>query len=513
MGVLVTETDVIIVGAAPTGLMLAGELRRQGTRVLVLERLLEPRPVPKAGGIGGQLLRFLDYRGLTERFEAASGKPRPSPRFPFGGLHVDLTQLADNPMEALLLPQPNLERLLEEIAVELGAEVRRGHEVTGLTQDDDSVTANVDGPEGPYRVTAQYLVGCDGVGSAVRDMAGIAFPGVTYPEVNRLGHFAMPDAVTLRDDGDYEIPGVGRVRAGYTQTERGVFAISSYTPNDLGLYTSEEQVHDYGYDDTEPMTVAEFQDSIRRVLGADIPLIEPTRLTRFTYGARQVDRYRAGRVLVAGDAAHQFPSGGVALTAGMLDTVNLAWKLAADIDGWAPPGLLDTYHDERHLAGARTLVHTQAQVALRRGLDAAADALRQVVSELLLDGPAQRRVGEMIAGADIRYPIPGSDRHALVGTFAPTSVAKLCHAARPILVDLADRQELRDAIRGWADHVDVHTAETDRRPADALLIRPDAHIAWAATIDEPADSAIPALREALAYWFGAPVSRVSRRRG
>jgi 2-polyprenyl-6-methoxyphenol hydroxylase-like FAD-dependent oxidoreductase len=515
MGVRVTETDVIIVGAAPTGLMLAGELRRLGTRVLVLERLLEPRPVPKAGGVGGQLLRFLDYRGLTERFETASGKSRPTPRFPFGGLHVDLAQLADNPMEALLLAQPDLERLLEVIAVELGAEIRRGHELAGLTQDDDSVTADVCGLEGPYRVSARYLVGCDGVGSPVRDMAGIAFPGVTYPEVNRLGHFAMPDSVTLRDDGDYEIPGIGRVRAGYTQTDRGVFAISSYTPEDLGIYTNEEE--ERSYDDAEPMTVAEFQDSIRRVLGADIPLVEPTRLTRFTYGARQVDRYRAGRVLVAGDAAHQFPSGGVALTSGMLDTVNLAWKLAAEIDGWAPPGLLDTYHDERHLAGARTLLHTQAQVALRRGLDAAADALRQIVSELFLDEQAQRRVGAMIAGTDIRYPMPGSDRHALVSTFAPdlvlrtdrgtTSVAELIRAARPILLDLADRQDVREAVRGWEDRVDVHTAETDHRPADALLIRPDAHIAWAATIDEPADTAALTLREALSYWFGAPVSR------
>ncbi|KAA0077400.1 FAD-binding monooxygenase [Mycolicibacterium sp. P9-64] len=509
-----TETDVIIVGAAPTGLMLAGELRRHGVGVLVLERLLEPRPVPKAGGVGGQLLRFLDHRGLTGRFEAASGQPRPTPRFPFGGLHVDLTQLAENPMEALLLPQPDLERLLEEIAVELGAEVRRGHELAGLAKDDDAVTADVCGPDGPYRVTARYLVGCDGVGSPVRDMAGIAFPGITYPEVNRLGHFAMPDSVTLRDDGDYEVPGIGRVRAGYTQTDRGVFAMSSYTPDDLGLYTSEEQDHDYGYDDTEPMTVAEFQDSIRRVLGADIPLIEPTRLTRFTYGARQVDRYRVGRVLVAGDAAHQFPSGGVALTAGMLDTVNLAWKLAAEIDGWAPPGLLDTYHDERHLAGARTLQHTQAQVALRRGLDAAADALRQVVSELLLDEPAQRRVGEMIAGADIRYPMPGSDRHPMVGTFAPdlalrtargtTSVAELARAAQPVLLDLADRHDVREAVRGWEDRVDVHTAETDDRPADALLIRPDAHIAWAATMKESASTAVPSLREALSHWFGAP---------
>jgi len=498
----VTETDVIIVGAAPTGLMLAGELRRHGVHTLVIERLPQIREVAKAGGIGGQLLRLLDHRGLTERFETASGMPRPTPRFPFGGLHVDLTQLDDNPMEALRIPQPGLERLLEEIAVELGAEVRRCHELTGLTQDDDSVTADVRGPDGPYRVTARYLVGCDGVGSTVRDMAGIAFPGVTYPEVNRLGHFAMPDTVTLRDDGDYDVAGIGHVRAGYTQTDRGVFAMSSYTPGDLGLYTSEEQDHDY--DDSDPMTVAEFGDSIRRVLGADIPLIEPTRLTRFTYGARQVDRYRVGRVFVAGDAAHQFPSGGVALTAGMLDTVNLAWKLAAEIDGWAPPDLLDTYHDERHLAGARTLLHTQAQVALRRGLDGAADALRQVVSELLHDEPAQRRVGAMIAGADIRYPMPGSDRHALVGTFAPTSVAELSHAARPFLVDLANRKEIRDAVSGWEDRVDVHTAATDDRPADALLIRPDAHIAWAATTDEPTGTAAHTLRQALVHWFGEP---------
>jgi hypothetical protein len=123
----------------------------------------------------------------------------------------------------------------------------------------------------------------------------------------------------------------------------------------------------------------------------------------------------------------------------------------------------------------------------------------------------------MIAGSDIRYPMPGSDRHALVGTFAPdlvlrtdrgaTSVAELIRAARPILLDLADRQDVREAVRGWEDRVDVHTAETDHRPADALLIRPDAHIAWAATIDEPADTAALTLREALSYWFGAPVSR------
>jgi hypothetical protein len=259
--------------------------------------------------------------------------------------------------------------------------------------------------------------------------------------------------------------------------------------------------------------VTELRDSIRRVLGVDLPLGEPTRLTRFTFHARQVERYRDGRILLAGDAAHLFPAPGVALNAGLLDTVNLAWKLAADIHGWAPAGLLDTYHDERHLAGARTLLHTQAQVALRRGHDSAAEALRELFQELLVDEQPLRRIGALIAGSDIRYPLPGHDHHALIGTFAPdltlhagrgaTSLAELMHTARPVFLDLADRSDLRETARDWRHRIDIHTAETDHRPADALLIRPDAHIAWAATVDEPTDTAAPTLREALSGWFGS----------
>ncbi|SHN33905.1 FAD-dependent monooxygenase [Streptomyces yunnanensis] len=250
-----------------------------------------------------------------------------------------------------------------------------------------------------------------------------------------------------------------------------------------------------------------------RVLGADLPLGEPLRLSRFTFKARQSERYRDGRILLAGDAAHLFPATGVALNAGMLDAVNLAWKLAADVHGWAPAGLLDTYHDERHLAGTRTMLHTQAQVALRREHDPAAEALRQVFQELLVDEQPLRRMGSLVAGTDIRYPMPGS-HHALAGTFAAdltlhtdqgtTSVAELMHTARPIFLDLAGRPDLRETARDWRQRVDVHTAKIDDRPADALLIRPDAHIAWAVTIGEPADSAAPALREALSGWFGTP---------
>jgi hypothetical protein len=251
------------------------------------------------------------------------------------------------------------------------------------------------------------------------------------------------------------------------------------------------------------------------VLGVDLPLGEPIRLTRFTFHARQVERYRDGRILMAGDAAHLFPAPGVALNAGLIDTVNLGWKLAAAVHGWAPAGLLDTYHDERHLAGERTLLHTRAQVALRRGHDEAAVALRDLFQELMADEQPLRRIGALIAGTDIRYPLPNPNDHPLTGTFAPdlalrtdrgaTSLGELLHPARPVLLDLADRTDLREIDRDWQHRVDLHTAVTDDRPADALLIRPDAHIAWAATIDEPIDAATPELRDALSGWFGAPL--------
>src|SRR6266700_1759997 len=126
------DADVIVVGAGPTGLMLAGELGLAGARTLVLERLPKIRDTPKAGGLSGQILELLRYRGELERFEAASTAPRPaSGRFPWGGMHIDLTQLPDPPMQALPLPQPLLEGVLDEFARELVAEIRRGREVVG----------------------------------------------------------------------------------------------------------------------------------------------------------------------------------------------------------------------------------------------------------------------------------------------------------------------------------------------------------------------------------------------
>jgi hypothetical protein len=256
--------------------------------------------------------------------------------------------------------------------------------------------------------------------------------------------------------------------------------------------------------------VTELGESISRVLGVHLPLGEPTRLTRFTFHARHIERYRDRRIMLAGDAAHLFPAPGVALNAGMMDSVNLAWKLAAAIQGWAPAGLLDTYHEERHVAGERVLMHTRAQVALRRGHDEAAVALRELFQELVSDDDAARRIGKMIAGTDICYPTANPNQHPLTGSFAldpgvHTGIAGITHTARGVLLDLADRADLREAARGWERRIDVVTADVVDRPADALLIRPDAYIAWAATTAQPGDEDAVGLQEALAHWFGEPL--------
>ncbi|GLW53615.1 hypothetical protein Kpho01_16260 [Kitasatospora phosalacinea] len=319
----------------------------------------------------------------------------------------------------------------------------------------------------------------------------------------------------MLDGGDLDVPGLGTVRAGFTRTERGLLGVGTSPGSPVvSLYTTEEEGTEY--DDDIPMTVAELQGSLRRVLGAEIPVREAVRLSRFTFKARHAEQYRSGRILLAGDAAHLFPATGVAISAGMLDAVDLAWKLAADLHGRAPDGLLDSYQDERRSANARTMLHTQAQVALRRGTDPAAEALRELLQELLADEQPLRRTAALVAGADLRHPVPGpSDHHPMAGSFLPAPTAPggrgtagpapLLPTARPVLLDLADRADLRRAAEGWRSRVDVRAAATTAdRAADAVLVRPDGHVAWAAAVGEPAERAAPALRAALAHWFGAP---------
>jgi 2-polyprenyl-6-methoxyphenol hydroxylase-like FAD-dependent oxidoreductase len=363
--------DVVIVGGGPTGLMTACELALAGIRPIVLERLPERSTMPKANGLVGRVVQALDYRGLYERFSQQPAPPRGVPHFPFGALTLNLSTVDPNPLYILPIPQRRLEQLLEQRAHELGVEIRRGHEMTSLSHSDTAVTVDVLGPDGDYRLTTRFLIGADGGHSLVRKQASIDFPGITDDSfVGRTGQVAILPPVAVPGTGELEVAGVGRLRpATFTRTDRGLFAYGMFQP---GIYRV--AVHEWAgepVEDSTAMPIEELRDAARRVLGGDVPMSEPpdgqpAALTRSTQGnSRLASRYRQGRVFLVGDSAHVHSGiGGPGLNLGLQDAINLAWKLAAEVNGWAPEGLLDTYHGERHPVGERVILSTRAQTAL-----------------------------------------------------------------------------------------------------------------------------------------------------
>jgi 2-polyprenyl-6-methoxyphenol hydroxylase-like FAD-dependent oxidoreductase len=530
--------DVVIVGGGPTGLMLAAELRLGGADPLVLERLPEISQVPKGNGLVGQIVPTLDYRGLADRFRAEATFAGPVPQFPFGSVPLDFSRLPASPLHILAIPQRRLEQLLDDWLKELGGAVRRGHEVLALALPGDGSLATVDvrGPDGDYRLRARYVVGCDGARSLVRKQAGIGFPGVTSSETSRIGRVFLPTVQISPGRDTAEVPGVGKVRLTLiSQTPRGAYSLAPLTsldktaePGMFIVYTREDDPSSPLADRDAPMTLDELHDSVRRVLGADLEMSDPQWLTRTVGNSRQADRYRAGPVLLAGDAAHLFGAGG-SLNAGLLDAINLGWKLAAQVAGWAPYGLLDSYHAERYLAGQRALLQTRAQKALSAGGEYA-EALRELFGELMRQPDALRLVGSSMEGSDVRYETPaGLGRpHPLAGWLAPdlrldggaTRVAELVRPARGVLLDLTGSRAtapdgslshapvahdpLAKAAAPWRDRVNVVAARpvSAPPPADVMLIRPDGYVAWAAGPD--ADDPARGLAGALRTWFGAP---------
>ncbi|MET8170795.1 FAD-dependent monooxygenase [Streptomyces sp. NPDC005329] len=469
------DAAVIVVGAGPAGLMLAGELRLAGVDVIVLERLEERTGESRGLGFTARTMEVFDQRGLLPRF----GDVETSNVGHFGGLPVNFGVLEGAHQAAKSIPQSQTEAVLEAWAVELGADLRRGHEVIALRDRGDTVEVDVRGPGGEFELRAGYLVGCDGGRSVVRKSAGFDFPGTAATLEMFLADVKGLD-LDPRMIGE-TFPGgmvmVGPLPGGITRLilcERG-------TPprRRTGAPSYEEVVAGW-----------------KRVTGEDISHGEPIWVSSFGDATRQVTHYRRGRVLLAGDSAHiHLPAGGQGMNTSIQDAVNLGWKLAAVVRGRAPETLLDSYHDERHPVGRRLLMNTRAQGLLFLS-GAEMQPLRDVLTELIGYDVVSRHLAAMVSGLEIRYDVGGGS-HPLLGRRMPdlelvgeafkTRGTALLQGGRGVLLDLADNARLRRRAAGWTDRVDIVTAAPHATSENdipvgtsAVLIRPDGYVAWAA---------------------------------
>lgn len=490
--------SVLVAGSGPAGLMLAGELALAGVPVTVLDRLPQRSPHPRGFTLSTRSLELLDRRGLVDRF-LAEGPTVPYAMFADPARPLDLSVLDTDHPYLLGIPQNRVEELLEAWIGELGVTVAWDTEVVDVRQTADGVRATVVTADGKRQVLdAAYLVGCDGSRSTVRRAAGIAFPGTDATSYGLVGDVeladpaALPFGVTAGERGTvFVVPRPGYVR----------IIVDDPTPPSAG-----------GPADIE---LPYFQDALDRALGRHTALRAQRWLSRFSDAARQAERYVADRVVLAGDAAHIHPpSGAVGVNVAIADAVNLGWKLAATVQGHAPPGLLATYHDERHAVGAEVLRMTRAQAILGRR-DPQIDPLRELFADLGALGDARRRLAELVTGAGTRYDarIPGE--HPWLGRLAPNmaltgtdgvrvTVAELLASARPVLLRFAEGAA-PPVPRDRVDTYRVRCAEHLGRPAppdlEGLLLRPDGHIAWLSTTDAPQPHT---LADALGTWITQP---------
>lgn len=481
--------DAIVVGAGPVGLMLAGELRLAGVNVIVCEKRNAPSGESRGVGFTRRAAEMFDQRGLLSRL----GVIEIGNEGHFGGIRIDFGMLEDSHFGVRGVPQYRVEEMLDAWVRELGVPVLRGYTLVDLRDTGDEVVAALDAPDGCAEFRAKYLVGCDGGRSTVRRLAGIDFPGRAATRGMYVADVAGAD-IRQRAIGE-RVPG-GMVMA--VRLEEGVDRIIIH-PDVLPPR------------DVSSVTFAEVAESWESLTGQSLRGAKARWVSAFTDATRQAAEYRRGRVLLAGDATHvHIPAGAQGLSLGIQDAVNLGWKLAATINGWAPEGLLDTYHKERHPVGAQVLHNTLQQSSIYLAGDEM-EPLRKVMRELVTYPDVALHLAGKVSGLNVHYDM-GVSGHPLLGFRLPpdweldledgrrTRVAELLHPARGVLVDIGDCGGIGKLAAGWPDRVDTVTGKwvrTDRRQAalGSVLVRPDGHIAWTAI--DGGD-----LQEALDRWFG-----------
>jgi 2-polyprenyl-6-methoxyphenol hydroxylase-like FAD-dependent oxidoreductase len=485
------DADVLIVGAGPTGLMLAGELALAGVDVAIVERRAsQDLAGSRAGGLHSRTIEVLDQRGIADRFLSQGQTAQVAQ---FAGIPLDISDFPTRHNYGLGLWQNHIERILAGWVDELAVPIYRGREMTGFAQDDTGVDVELgDGQS----LRTKYLVGCDGGRSLIRKAAGIEFPGWDPTTSNLIAEVEMAE----------------EPERGIRRDALGVHSLSRLGDGGLVRVLVTEQ---HVGPTTEP-TLRDLSEALIAVYGTDYGIHSPTWISRFTDMTRQAAAYRKGRVLLAGDAAHVHPpDGGQGLQTGVQDAVNLGWKLAQVVHQTSPDSLLDTYHAERHPVAARVLRNAMAAIALRRA-DDRTKALHDTMSEFLGMDEPRRRFAAMMSGLDIHYDL--GEGHPLLGRRmpdldlvtdnGPLRVFTLLHDARPVLLNLGEPGGFD--ITPWADRVQLIDAKYDgvwELPAlgavtapTAVLIQPDGHVAWVG------DRHALGLPDALTTWFGPPTA-------
>ncbi|MFB7398074.1 FAD-dependent monooxygenase [Streptomyces sp. NPDC056191] len=465
-----TDTQVLVIGAGPTGLLLAGDLATAGIDVTLVER----RPhglanMTRAFGVHARTLEQLDARGLADEL-VATGTTLGTARL-FGRLDLDLTRLPSRFNHLLVTPQYEVERLLERRAAAAGVTFHYGTELRGLHQDTDTVTAEFTDPDGtPLTLTARHLVGTDGVRSAVRTALGLPFPGGSV-----IRSLVLADVRLTEEPADaFSVSGSGDTFAFLAPFGDGWYRVMGWSRT--------RQVPD-----TEPVDLDEIREITRRALGTDLGMHDPRWISRFHSDERQVPSYRVGRVLLAGDAAHvHSPAGGQGMNTGLQDAANLSWKLTAVLRGDAPDpeALLDSYQSERHPVGAAVLRTSGALVRLAMAHTPLTRAARALATRLLsVLRPASTRAMGMISGLGIAYAPPaGSKRPA--GRRAPDvrlregRLHELLRAGEFVLITPeGEAPPLPKTAPVSPEHL-VRATWTDPARKTAVLVRPDGYIHW-----------------------------------